>query len=62
MRVGDLVRFDADKKWYKLVFGTNILFVIATNEIPSQGVSTIRLFGYPGTYPTKFFKLLSEAQ
>ena len=61
MKVGDLVRLDTDKKVYRLAFGTNILFVIATNEIPSQGVSTIRLFGYPGTYPTKFFKLLSEA-
>jgi len=61
MKVGDLVRLDTDKKIYKLAFGANILFVIATNQIPSQGVSTIRLFGYPGTYPTKIFKLLSEA-
>jgi|15BtaG_2_1085339.scaffolds.fasta_scaffold01716_2 hypothetical protein len=61
MKVGDLVCADTDYKWYKITFGTKKLFVIATNEIPSQGVSTIRLFGYPGTYRTKRFKLLSEA-
>jgi hypothetical protein len=61
MKVGDLVCVDSDYRWYNILFGTKKLFVIATKEIPSKGVNTIKLFGYPGTYPTKRFKLLSEA-
>ena len=61
MKVGDVVCVDSDYRWYNILFGTKKLFVIATKEIPSKGVNTIKLFGYPGTYPTKRFKLLSEA-
>ena len=61
MKVGDVVCVDSDYRWYNILFGTKKLIVIATKEIPSKGVNTIKLFGYPGTYPTKRFKLLSEA-
>ena len=47
MKVGDLVCVDTDYKWYKITFGTKKLFVIATNEIPSQGVSTIKCLRPP---------------